>query len=370
MLKKNWTTFGFFTLLITLALLPVQVSCSNSISATQPLFASAGLYELPSGANFSIIWITDTQYLSESYPTYYDSLCRWIVNHAEEYKVEMVIHTGDIVEDEFNRTHWENANQSMSILLDAGIPYCWNAGNHDYNETCWIGNQYAAFNPEALSTKTYWIDDAVDGQNTAVQFSVNNWTCLIINIAYEASDDVLDWANNLLDACPESHAIVGAHVYLNTTGGYDGKGRDDPDWPTNLKTNVLDTHSNVFLTLSGHHYPASGSRTTLGGRHELMYNRQDTDNQLGAASLRIMAFNLVEGTIEVETYYLYANHFLDDSNNQFTLTTTFRNKDLPEANEATEFPMITVIFVSVIVVVVVLSVSYWLSQRHHSYDAI
>ena len=69
----------------------------------------------------------------------------------------------------------DQAKRALSQLLDAGIPYCWNAGNHDYNETCWIGNEYTAFNPEVMATKPYWIDDIQDGKNTAVKFSVGDW---------------------------------------------------------------------------------------------------------------------------------------------------------------------------------------------------
>jgi hypothetical protein len=207
----------------------------------------------------------------------------------------------------------------------------------------------------------------MDGQNTAVQFSVGDWNFIVINIAYEASDDVLDWANSLLDEYPESHAVVGAHVYLNTTGGYAGKGRDSADWPTNLKNKVLDTHGNVFLTLSAHHHPAMGSRTKVGGRDELMFNRQDSDGQMGAASLRIMSFDLVQGKIDVQTYLLYANYFLDDLNNQFTLTTTFYNDvppdNAPPATGQSEFPTITVVLLSVVIIAVVLIVGYMLLRR-------
>jgi hypothetical protein len=367
-LKKPCIIFGLYVLLLTLTIFPLQANCSTSTASQQTFSASPEptLYNLPSGTNFSVIWITDTQYLSESRPTYYDSLCRWIVNNAEKYKVKMVIHTGDIVEDEGNRTQWENANKSISILLDADIPYCWNAGNHDYNETCWIGNQYYAFNPEVMATKPYWVDDKLDGQNTAIQFSADDWNFLVINVAYEASDDVLDWANSLLDEYPESHAFVGAHVYLNTTGGYSGKGRDSPDWPINFRNKVLDAHSNVFLTLSAHHHPASGSRAQVGGRHELMFNRQDSDGQMGAASLRILSFDLVQGKIDVQTYLLYANYFLEDSNNQFTLTTKFYNDATPDDAslvEESEFPVVPVAFLSVAVVAAVLIVGYWLLRR-------
>jgi hypothetical protein len=364
-LKKTWT----LTIIVLLAFsfFPIEVNCSSVNSDTQLSSVSPAsyFYKMPSTANFSVIWITDTQYLSESHPTYYESLCRWIVNNAEKYKIKMVIHTGDIVEDEGNRTNWETANKSMSLLLDAGIPYCWNAGNHDYNETCWIGNQYTAFDPDFMATKPYWIGDNMDGQNTVVHFGVGDWDFLVINIAYEADDNVLDWANNLLDSYPDSHAIVGAHVYLNTTGGYLGKGRDDSNWPTTLKQNVLDTHGNVFLTLSGHHYPAPGSRTTAGERHELMFNRQDTDGQMGAASLRLMSFDLVNGKIDVQTYVLYANIFLDDSNNQFMLDTNFYNDKLPETPQPdADSPSATpIILLAAVIAGIVLVAGYILLRR-------
>jgi hypothetical protein len=251
----------------------------------------------------------------------------------------------------------------MSILLDADIPYCWNAGNHDYNSTCWIGNQYRAFNPAVMESKPYWVGDAVDGQNTAVTFSEGNWTFLVVNIEYQATDAVLDWANNMLDSYPDAHAIVGVHSYLNTTAGYGVRGTAEADWPINFKSEVLDTHGNVFLTLSAHHHPAYGNRTTVGGRHELMFNNQDANEQLGAASLRILSFDLAAGKIYVQTYVLYANSFLDDPNNQFTLTTQFHNYDLPVEEPEYDFGIVAVLGAVVFVVVVVLVLVYRRSRH-------
>jgi hypothetical protein len=67
-----------------------------------------------------------------------------------------------------------------------------------------------------------------------------------------------------------------------------------------------------------------------------VFNRQEKDNNMGAASLRILTFNLSAGTIDVQTFYLYANMFLTDSDNQFSLRTSFRNE--AAANESTEIP--------------------------------
>jgi hypothetical protein len=250
----------------------------------------------------------------------------------------MVLHTGDIVNQEDNRTQWANANQSMSLLLANQIPYCWDAGNHDYNASCWIGNQYSAFNPDVMQAKTYWVSDDFEGLNTAVHFNVEGWDCLIVNIAFLANDSVLAWANSLLDANPQSHVIVATHAYLDLQGKYDS-------WATNFKNTLLQTHPEVFLALSGHYHPATGNRMRVGDRDELLFNQQDADDQMGAASARILTFDTAKGTIAVQTYVLDNNQFLQDPANNFTLTTTF-GKD--SSNEG--FLCFPVIWLFVVVV--------------------
>jgi hypothetical protein len=314
--------------------LVAQVTSSGLTAKANPPLAGASPAATDAhadGENFSLIWITDTQYLSQNHPTYFTSLCQWIANHASTYNVKMVVHTGDLVDTESNQTQWSNANTAMSVLLNAGIPYTWDAGNHDYNATCWIGNQYAAFDPSVMAQKSYWVGDASSGKSTAVHLEVDGEDFLVVNLAFQADDAALSWANNLLDSYPQSHAIVATHFYLNRTGGYE-------DWASNFRRSVLATHSNVFLTLSAHVYSSTfkGIRTQVGDRYELVFNRQDKDSEMGAASLRILTFNLAAGTIDVKTFYIYSNMFLTDENNQFTLNTMFRN-DLA-ASENTEIP--------------------------------
>jgi hypothetical protein len=323
-----------FLLIAILSVTLLACAGMSSVSAETTAEASNGEND------FSIVWITDTQYLSAYHPTYFTSLCNWISKHAAEYNIKMVVHTGDLVNSESNQTQWINANTSMSVLLNAGIPYCWDAGNHDYNATCWIGNQFAAFNPAEMAQRPYWVGDAEGGQSTAVHLSVNDWDFLILNLANEANDATLSWANNLLDANPESHAIVATHFYLNRTGGYE-------EWASKLRNSVLATHSSVFLTLSAHVYPlaSSGFRSQVGDRHELVFNRQEKDNTMGAASLRILTFKLAQGTIDVKTFYLYSNTFLTDAENQFTLNTNFWNDSA--SSEIPELSVFAVLILSV-----------------------
>jgi hypothetical protein len=146
-------------------------------------------------------------------------------------------------------------------------------------------------------------------------------------------------------------------MYLNTTGGYGAKGKDNLTWASNFKEVVLDTHANVFLTLSGHYNPTSGSRTQLGGRHELMFNRQVVDSEMGAASLRILTFDLKEGLINVKTFVIYANTYLADSNNQFTLETDFYNPAIPE------FPAWIIGALFVVLLLVMLGAKKWVRKQ-------
>lgn len=177
---------------------------------------------------FSIIWITDTQYLSESNPQAYTDLTHWINQNQAKYNVKMVIHTGDIVNSEGNKTQWLAANQSMGILLGNGVPYTWDAGNHDFNSSYYMGNQFVVFNPAVMQSKPYWVSDKYGGMNTVVHFNIAGWECLILNLAFFANDSVLALANSLLDTNPHAHVIVATHVYLSKAGDYD-------TWAENLK---------------------------------------------------------------------------------------------------------------------------------------
>lgn len=79
MMKKTFTCL----LLFLLAANAVMYSSATSSSALN--------------FTFSLIWMTDTQYLSQNYPEEFDRACQWIVDNKEAYDIQMVVHTGDIV---------------------------------------------------------------------------------------------------------------------------------------------------------------------------------------------------------------------------------------------------------------------------------
>ncbi|MGD0637871.1 MAG: metallophosphoesterase, partial [Nitrososphaerales archaeon] len=192
---------------------------------------------------FSIFWMTDTQFLSESNPALYRMMTKWIVDNWSSYNGKLVVHTGDIVETGATTVEWQNANEAMSVLTKNNIPYSWCAGNHDdlvggETESGWMGNVWApAFDPETMKPKvnalgyTSWASDFHDGMNTAVTFSANGWNFLVINVEFNGDSSVVDWVGSLLDdpLYADHKVIIAPHAYMDAFGDI-----NDPRWGPTL----------------------------------------------------------------------------------------------------------------------------------------
>jgi hypothetical protein len=302
---------------------------------------------------FSIVQISDTQYLAVNDSGLFSGLTHWIVATNQSFNLKMVIHTGDIVDSASDSAQWDRANASMSVLLDTGIPYCWDAGEHDTvlqgSAVSWMGNSYAAFNPQVMSAKSYWAGDMGDGRNTAVKFSFGKYDFLVINLEYHPSAAVLSWMTSLLNTYKSSNVIVATHSYLNSAGTY------EPGNETEL-FNTLNQYPNVFLTLSGH-YANGAFNGTTGKREEILFDRENADNEQGAATARIVTFNLNENTVFVNTFATYGTFgSLNDPADQFTFPINLQKAPVTQ-------PPYYVIGIAVLAVCAVGWVTLFLEQR-------
>ena len=288
------------------------------------------------GDTFSIMHIADTQYISKDYPQLFYDTTAWIVNNSANYNLKMVVHTGDIIN--YNATQsvmdseWACANASMSALLNAGIPYVFCTGNQDvkpyYNPNGnMTGDSYLAFNMSYLRSKSYWVDD-FNSKNTAVKFTVNNFTFLIVSIEFAATAPTLAWMRGVLDANQDCNIIVAAHMYLNQYANYSNPLTPFADWGNNFKT-ILEGYPNVFLTLSGHYgeVDVGSNMTRVGNREEIFFDRSNMNGFQGGASVRIYTFNLTSKIVSVSTYALDTQTWLTDAYNQFSFDASI---NLPE----------------------------------------
>lgn len=306
------------------------------VITAMPVVSPAAQAAAPaSDPTFSIMQISDTQHLAFLSPTLYNDTASWIVNNSVSYNLKMVIHTGDFIDfgsasppalynGSQKAQEWAVANAAMSKLLNAGIPYCWDAGNHDqtpFNDPngTMMGSSYLAFNATYMRSKSYWVNDVFDSKNTAVKFTYNNYPFMMINLEYLANSSAIAWMKSLLDNNTGVNVIIATHSYLNAQTGYGGTNPAiaaiEGNWAQALK-GTMNGYPNVFLALSGH---INGvNMTRVRNRQEILFCRQEANSQRGAASVRIYTFDLASMKVSASTYSLDTQTWLTDAYNQFS----------------------------------------------------
>jgi len=295
------------------------------------------LVPVESESGFTVVVLPDTQNYSTSYPNIFDSQTNWILDQKDELNIKFVVHVGDIVNHGGGywvyEYEWEYANYSMSVL-DGAVPYLLVPGNHDYENEC------ASSPKDASSFNTYFPYSRFEGyewygghypsegnENNYGFFSSYNQEFLVVGLEFCPTDEILEWADNLISAHSDKKVILFTHLYMdydNTrlspgcsdygcclTGCNDGE---------DIWNELVSNHSNIILVLSGHTY-LTGRRTDYVDNqpiHQIMQNYQFLDNG-GNGWLRYYTFKPDEKKIEAITYSPYLDLYDNSSDNRFDL---------------------------------------------------
>jgi hypothetical protein len=321
-------------LLISIAAAPlfvITVSLSQTASADS------------TQENFTIVALPDTQFYSQSYPWIFDNQTEWIVQNENALNIVYVSHLGDVVETNNAEFQWINADNAMSVLDNAKVPYGILPGNHDFDggpspikgAGATLYEKY--FPASKYDGRSYWggsyDSTSVTGVDASIGISfiptspnMNNYQLftwdgmkfITLSLQYNPPADVLSWADNVLSKYSDRRAIISTHSYL----------MPDASWATggpNIWKYVVQPENNVFLVLCGHEYDQKGYGAAekvdnLNGRmvYQLLSDYQDLA-QGGNGWLRIMKFVPSENMIYVQTYSPYLDNYWNDSANQFEL---------------------------------------------------
>ena len=347
MLKNQLKSkINYRVILLFLSLIGIMVCLTVIIEAKSVI--------LESEENFTIVVLPDTQYYSENYPWIFDNQTLWIVENRDLLNIVFVTHEGDLVEHWNNIVEWENANDSMS-RLDTKVPWGVLPGNHDgfYGN---LSNYNQYFGYDRFNDKI-WYGGAYQNNNTNSYqlFSAGGDDYLIFHIQYNPSDDILSWANNVIDLYPNNKVIVTTHDYLHGYLAVQRSETGDKMW-----RKLIEPHANqIFLVLSGHHFWENEARITssVDGNfvHQLLSDYQDRSNG-GNGWLRIIEFSPKIDEISIKTYSPYLNKFETDSNSQFMLD-----------NKVTEYDFLIPIFnflpIVILIVVSTIVASYFILKR-------
>jgi len=247
-----------------------------------------------------------------------------------------VIHEGDIVNKSWQEYQWVNANNSLCIL-DGVVPYILSIGNHDWND---FYSQY--FPPSRYEhEESYGGHFGVLFQNRFAFFSAGGMKFMIISLEFGPSDEVLEWASEIVSKNRDRRVIVVTHAYMNnddTRLGTEDRGNPHQDERTRdgndgeeIWDEFVKFHPNIFLVLSGHILGGGVGRLTsiaVEGNevHQLLANYQAGTPGRAGSWLRVMKLVPGENKIYVSTYSPNFDAFLNDSENEFVLDYNMSSK--------------------------------------------
>lgn len=399
MVKK----FFFF-----LFILSIFVSCKSSEKKGEEFFYPKPYFGdelyLPNkdDNSFTICVIPDTQkyfhqaYQKDRHKSYpmnqYEIANRqmeWIVKNSEKNggDISFALMVGDIINNHhWYRCEWEYADKAFSIL-DNQVPFLYVMGNHDFdnkfisfeNKYNVSGNRYFLkyFGPNSKHYKNKEINGGFykDGTSSWQILKAEGIDFLVIGLEFEPNDDVLVWANKLIQQKSNYPVILVTHSYLSVFNELPeglkeiNKKRKISDEKkieinelknlkgkaayTNLSNHSKNTgfnsgkdifeklvkpNKNIFLVLCGHSfagangensridindagYPVYSFMSNYQGRNDLYKSLgfSGTPKVCGDGWLRLMTFNMKEMTLQIKTYSTEFNCFEEDSDSDFLI---------------------------------------------------
>lgn len=282
-------------------------------------------------AVWSIAVIPDSQnYVKSSqHREGFTQMTEWIRDHREEFNIGLVLHEGDIVNnndtndptsgDQTSSQQWANAQTSMKVL-NGHVPYVMAAGNHDFGPTN-AENRNTEINNYFSATDNPLVNPAfggiLKGQMVAgrVENSYYEMTArdgrpmLIMALEWEPRPATVDWANSIVSK-PEyaDHtAILLTHAFINGTEQRYSNSRVSADADgQQLWTELVRDNENFELVFNGHFGDDGsgyvGSTGTEGNFvHQMFFNAQHL-GEGGGGWMRLVEFLNDGKTIRVRSF--------------------------------------------------------------------
>ncbi|MEK3884250.1 S-layer homology domain-containing protein [Paenibacillus sp. PL2-23] len=277
--------------------------------------------------DFSFVWMSDTQYYSESYPEYFRDNVRWIKENLDSHKIRYVIHTGDLVDESDEEYQWREADMNMKVLDDAGIPYGVLAGNHDvdhakgtYDEYWkWFGEQRFVDQPTFGGSYNNNM-----GHYDLISAGGNDF--IIVYMGWGLADREIEWMNQVVKAHPNRKAILALHEYLLVSG-------NRAPIADKVYEEVVLPNPNVFATLSGHYHDAELKTDAIDDNQDGIMDRKvyqmladyQGAERGGLGYIRLMQFDMANDKLHIKTYsptlddYNYYDPVLYPGKDEFSL---------------------------------------------------
>ena len=294
---------------------------------------------------YSFAVVGDTQWLSKYAPAKMEGIYDWILENQESKKIAHVFGLGDITED------WNTANKEQEWIraqqyiskLDGKLSYSLVRGNHD--ESKYFLKYFA--NETYMSQFDGFMVEG-DIRNTYKLMTIGSTDYLFITLDFGVSDEMIEWANEVVLAHPNHRVIVTTHGYqafnqdpidydnVPTSGGMGSQNDVDTNVGNNFRSynngqqvwdKFLSKHPNIILIMCGHTPFEDVVLLQTEGNHGNVVNQmaidaQWMDPQKGGVGMVCMLYFSEDGSqmevewISTDTGKYYQEH------NQFSLDLT------------------------------------------------
>ncbi len=261
--------------------------------------------------DYSFVWMSDTQYYSQSYPQIFDTMTKWIVNNRQAMNIRYVFHTGDLVDKSYEPYQWLNADKFMNTLDDADMPYGVLAGNHDVNHKDEDYSEYSRFFGAArFEDNASYGESYKDNRGHYDLISEKGQDFIMLYMGWGITQEDIAWMNKILAKYPERKAILNFHEYLLVSGQRSPIGND-------IFEEVVKPNKNVLAVLSGHYHDAETLTDVIDddgdGKPDRRVHQMLADYQGGPEGgqgyMRLMQMNPINNQIQMKTYSPYLDKY-------------------------------------------------------------
>lgn len=299
----------------------------------------------PSGreGTWTFVVLPDTQIYAKAYPELFEAQARWIADHAERYRIQFVLHEGDVVNDNLD-AQWEVAARAFA-LLEGRVPFVVALGNHDYGPRGTCSDRSTLFDRyvdvRAIMARPSFGGCFEEGRidDSYHLFDTPSGPWLVLALEFGPRDEVVEWAGDVLARHASTPAILLTHAYTYDDGTRYDRRRTDQKWSPHvygvakqpggvndgedLYQKLVRKHPNVQLVLSGHVLGRGAARLTSpqdGGSvvHQLLANYQHRARG-GDGYLRFIEVDAERERIRVRTYSPVLDRYKNDDDDTFDL---------------------------------------------------
>lgn len=285
-----------------------------------PTIDEATAQEQDARSAFTLAVLPDTQFYSRYAGSNFEPdygtnpfavQTEWLAEHAEALNIPFATHVGDVVDVVGQEDGWRVADEAMTTLEDAGVPYAVVPGNHDVRNSSnsVVDTDYdledepylATFPAERSAADATFRGADPTGLNRFHIFEAEGQEYLVLSLSWRVSDATIDWANDVLDSNPGIPTIVLSHDIIGVQN--DGVTGVTSDNGERLWNGLIDQNDQIFLTLNGHFHGsthitrenAAGSTVTqVLMDHQMAYEG-------GNGYLGLLEFDLTNDRINVNT---------------------------------------------------------------------